>query len=157
MISLLGFIIAIIVVNIAIMLYLTHVFFYNKKGLIFLNYSKDVIIENNDSEELEKLVKGDIPAYIETLHAIKGMLYFIFITLNINIIMIIFSLLPSLQTTMTWTVLIWTAAASNAFIIISFNSFIQLKRIINATCESYNVLIQSYEHVKEYENNGSPD
>ena len=135
--------------------YSIHILFYNKKGLRFLEHVKGVMLENDDVDELAELTEEDIPVLEEQLYATKGMLYLASTTILINSIGTIFAVLPSLQVTTGWTIIMWTMALSNSFVMLSLFSFSKVKAHINATCESYNLILQSYEHIKEYEENNN--
>lgn len=143
------------VMNIMVMIYCIHLFRYHVKALKFLRNAVNVITENGELDELEDLTELFIPTYIKTKYATKGMLYFAYVTLMLNVTFFLMATLPSEQSTIIWSILIYPVVGSNAFIIVAFNSFIELKVNVNATCESYDVLIQSYKHVKEYEDNNN--
>lgn len=143
----------VILINIVLIVYSINVFFYNKKGLWFLLYTKDVIIENNDEEELKELTETHIPEYIHLLEITKTTAWIVYMILHVNAVMLILTLFPSMQDTFLWYIMIPVIGTINAFNAVCFRSFAQLKIHINAICESYDVLIKSYEHVKEYENN----
>lgn len=151
--DLLWFVASMIVMNIGVIAYLVYIFKYHIRGLNFLIHAEKIISKNDEPEQLEIISNNDIPLYTETMYATKGMIYFVFATFNVNIILFLLSLLHGIETTTLWMILSWVMIGSNAFILISLNSFSKLKISINATCEAYNVLIQSYEYMKEYEDN----
>ncbi len=149
--GLMWFMLLLTTIDILVIVYLIHVLKYNIEGLKFLVYAERVISENDDPEQLEVLTKKDIPLYVETIFAIKIMMYFVFATLNLGIVVFLFSSFPEIQTNILWSVISLIMLASNAFIIITIRTFMYLKISINSTCEAYNLLIQSYEYMKEYE------
>lgn len=139
------------IINMAAYVYTVHVFLFGAKGLRFLEYAKGVLLENDDVGEIDKLTKTDIPTVFDYLLSAKNMLYFIMVTMLVNMIMLSAIIFPVLFATNGWTITILAAGISNSFVIISFNAYRKMKMRINATCESYNVLIQSYQFVEECE------
>ena len=149
------FMLSLVVTNIAMVLYLTHIIAYHLESLSFLKYVNEIMVENGDEKESDKLIKNDIPLYVESTLITRGMLYFVISILNLDILLFIIPWFSLFQTTMIWDILIWVSVLSNSFIIITINYFRKLKIYINATCEANNVLIQSYEYLKESEDNNN--
>lgn len=149
------FILFLVVVNTAIVLYLKNIIAYHLDALSFLKTSAKVMIENDDEPEHNKVIMEDIPVYLETSVITQVMLYFVISILNLDIVLFILSWFSLFQTTIIFDILIWVSVLSNAFIVITINYFRKLKIYINATCEAVNVLIQSYEYLKESEDNNN--
>ena len=152
-------VVILLIVNVISIAITINVLLYNIKGLEFLEYVKGVLSENDETEELETLTKEDIPLLYDSLLGLKGMIYFAFLTIVVNFVVILFVLFPELYVTTAWTVMMWVGAMMNATVILSFSSFAYTKAQINAICEAYNVLLESYKHMEEYEekNNDSSD
>lgn len=145
------FIVILLLANIMTIAYMISIMLYNAKGLRFLTYANDVLSENDDTEESEILTTKDIPILQESFQASKGMFYFSTLTLLVDLTILLFAIVPELQATIEWMFISCLAALANSFIIIAFPSFMNIKLKINVTCESYNMLIQAYEHIEEYE------
>jgi len=154
-ILMLGFILLLLLINIISFTYIVHVILYNVKGLHFLEYAKSFLLENEEIDEVKILVNNDIPLFKDYLLASKGMLYFVIITIFINMFIVLFVIFPIMHKPAAWIIITWTAALTNAFIILSFHSYHNIKVKINATCESYNVLMQAYDYIKEYEDDNN--
>jgi len=151
-----GFIAILIIMNIVALIYIIHVLRYIVRGLLFLTYAKGILIKNEELNEVQKITDEDLPLFANFLLGTKGMGYFIIITIFINLITMLFGIWPEVTvTTITWALITGTVAVLNAFIIVSFNSFTSVKTAINAVCEAYNVLLQSYDHIEEYEENNN--
>jgi hypothetical protein len=141
-----------IVLNITAYVYTVHVFLFGAKGLKFLKHAESVLLENNDVDEVDKL-KADVPVIFDYLLSAKSMLYFIMMTMLVNMLMLSAAIFPVLFATTGWNILMLAAGITNSFVLISFRAYRIMKININATCESYNVLIQSYQYISEYEEN----
>jgi len=148
---LITFIVILLLANIMTIAYMISIMLYNAKGLRFLTYANDVLLENDDTEESEILTTKDIPILQESFQASKGMFYFSTLTLLVDLTILLFAIVPELQATPAWLFISWLATLTNSFIIIIFPSFTKIKLETNVTCESYNMLIQAYEHIEEYE------
>ncbi len=127
---------------------------YNNKGIKFLVNTKRVIKQNGDAVALAKISNKDFPALIECFNIVKSSFYFTIFTLNINIIVFVFVLYPASMLTEAWGTMIWLAAGTNSFMLITFRSFAKTKELIDATCVRYNALLNTYDFMKE-ENNDS--
>jgi hypothetical protein len=134
---------------------MVYILLFSVKAVRFLTYAKNVMLENDDVEEAEILTNNDIPILREYLLSVKGMLYFIILTMGVNVTMTSFIIFPELYETSAWFIMKWLAAMTNASIILSFHSWGEIKAHINAICNSYNVIMESYDHIKEYEENGN--
>jgi len=147
------FITLLFIIDIFSFAYMAYILSFCVKGVRFLTYANNIMIENNDIREVEILRNSDIPILREYLLSVKGMLYFILVTMTINVSIIFFIIFPELYETIWWSIMKWVAAAANASIILSFHTWGEIKAHINAICNSYNVIIQSYGYIKEYEEN----
>jgi len=148
---LITFIVILLLANIMTIAYTINIMLYNVKGLRFLTYANDVLLENDDTAESEILITKDTPILQESFEASKGMFYFSTLTLLVDLTILLFAIVPELQATTGWLFISWMAVLTNSFIIIALPSFMGIKLKIDVTCESYNMLIQAYEHIKEYE------
>jgi len=157
--GLLWFIGILVVMNISAVVYTMYTLTYSFKGLQFLEYAYDALRKHDENKEAELISTRDAPLFAGTILAIKNLLFFIMLSTLVNFMVGLFAFFPLLMLTGAWTIMIWMAAISNAFVIVSILPFPKIKHTINAICESYNVLIQSFEHVKEYEetNNDSSE
>ncbi len=153
--GLLWFVGMLVIANIWAAVYSLRLLIYSMNGLKFLEHVYGILLKNEEPREVELLRTQDAPIFAQMIISIRNVLYFIFLTICINFVVGLFALFPMMMLTSGWTIMIWTAAIGNAFVLISIRPFSEIKYIINATCESYNVLIQSFEHIKEYEENNN--
>ncbi len=153
--GLLWFVVILVIANIWATVYSVRLLIYSMSGLKFLEHVYQILLKNDEAKEVELLTMQDAPIFAQTIISIRNVLYFIFLTICVNFVVGLFALFPVLMLTSGWTIIIWMAAISNAFVLISVRPFSEIKYFINATCESYNVLIQSFEHIKEYEENNN--
>jgi len=131
--------------------YVTNVLLLNLKGLKFLRDSKLKFIENDDEELAQEVTERAIPLLLYYNDGIRGMFYILFSTSIANFILLMLSTMPWLYGSFIWTFVALAAAALNAYILISFRQWIIIKRNINVICEEYNVMVQSYNFIEEYE------
>jgi len=123
----------------------------NVKGLDFLTHVKSIIIEKDDKKELIELEKTDIPILLQYITELRNTFNLTYLALFINTILLMFLFSPVIYGTTIWNITIWIAAGVNAAIMLSFRGVSATKQDINSICDSYSILIQSYEFVKEYE------
>ena len=151
------FVTLLIIFNIVSFVYVFHVLMYTVKGIHFLDYARNFFLENNEDVEVDCINENDMPAFHDHLLATKGMLYFLIITIMVNLTLMLFALVPELLVTTAGTITKWAAAALNAFNVIALRGFSMVKIDVNATCEGYNVVIQSYDYIEEGEEDDSTD
>lgn len=139
-----------LIMNFAALIYIIRVFQNTLRGKDFLNYAKGMLSENDEFIEVGAITNIHLPLFEKFLLGTKTMMYFIVMTILINLITILFGIYPELAVSTAWPFITGVTAILNAFIIISFKLFINAKAIINATCEAYDVLLKSYDYIKEY-------
>lgn len=144
-------VITLLIMSIVSMVQTFRTLLLNVKALDFLTHVRNVIIEKDDQKELIELEKTDIPILIYYVSGLRSMFYLINLSLFINTVLLMFLFSPVIYGTAIWNIAIWVAAGINSAVIISFRGVAATKQDINTICESYSVLIQSYEFVKEYE------
>lgn len=142
---------ALLIMSIVSMVRTFRTLLLNVKGLDFLTHVKSIIIEKDDKKELIELEKTDIPILLQYITELRNTFNLTYLALFINTILLMFLFSPVIYGTTIWNITIWIAAGVNAAIMLSFRGVSATKQDINSICDSYSILIQSYEFVKEYE------
>lgn len=123
---------------------------FAKRGISYLQSARQIIFENNDKEEFDNISK-DTSAIIETMPIMYYDTFLGFIVLCINIITYFFTLVPEAQLLHSWDILIYMASIGSAYIFLHVQAITKLRYTINGICGSYDIILESYKFVKEYE------
>jgi len=131
--------------------YYMYLILYVKKGIRFLNNTKEIIFQHKDKEEFDKIATIDIPILINLKMVMYCEIFLTFILLSINMVFYLFTLVPESQSTNVYTFLMYISSIGTAYIFISSWKYFNLQYSVNAICGSYYIILESYKYIKEYE------